>query len=165
MTTPSDERTNRGFRVYDRVPSHGPAMVRVQEASLALEGPHVWLFIDGEECTEHLGLRSRPAPQLNGTQVKRLMAALEAVVADAEADELGEPAEALAPDPNRPLLVNLQDAADELSVTVKALRKWVFDGRLPVVRIGRAVRVRRTDLDLIIEGGLDAVSTVERPVP
>jgi hypothetical protein len=88
------ERTERGFRVYGRIPSHGAAIVRVQESSLAMEGAHVWLFIDGEACTDHhVHGHSRPAPQLNVAQAKELISALSRFVKDAERGKLMEPAE------------------------------------------------------------------------
>lgn len=75
------EKTARGFNVYGRVPTHAGGSVRVQDdSSLAFEGPHVWLFLDGEQCTEHLGRHQKPDPQLSVEQAKQLR--------DAELDRL-----------------------------------------------------------------------------
>lgn len=90
------EYTSRGFRIYGRIDEHDGGTVRVQESSLAAEGAHVWLFIDGRQCTEHLGKHHKPDPQLSVPQAKALIAALQTFVADAEGDELTEPAEAAA---------------------------------------------------------------------
>lgn len=79
------------FNIYGRVPTHAGGSVRVQDSSLAFEGPHVWLFLDGEQCVEHLGQHMKPDPQLNVEQAKQLRDALNAFIAAAEGDELTEP--------------------------------------------------------------------------
>lgn len=87
------ETTERGFAIYGRVAERAGGTIRVQESSMAFEGAHVWLFIDGLECCEHLGKHQRPAPQLSVAQAKELIAALQAFVEDANAGALMEPAE------------------------------------------------------------------------
>lgn len=58
---------------------------------------------------------------------------------------IGE-AEALPPlDPNR--LLKPQEAADRLTVSLSTLRRLIKDGRLPVVRVGHAIRIRPQDLE------------------
>ena len=86
------ERTERGFRVYARIECRDGVTLRVQESSLAFEGAHLWLFPDGE-CTDHLGRHSRPAPHMNVSQVKELIAALSKFVRQAEGGKLMEPSE------------------------------------------------------------------------
>ena len=52
-----------------------------------------------------------------------------------------------ATDPRSPFLTVAQ-AADELAVTERFIRKLIADGQLRAVKIGaRVVRIRRTDLD------------------
>lgn len=87
------ETTPRGFQIFGRVPCASGGTVRVQESSMAFEGAHVWLFLDGEECKEHLGKHSRPAPHLDVAQAKQLIAALSDFVVAAEQGALMEPAE------------------------------------------------------------------------
>ena len=89
------EKTNRGFRVYGRIQCSGyPGLVRVQESSMAGESAHVWLFLDGESCSEHLGRHHKPEPHLNVAGAKLLRDALNQFIAEAEDDELTELTEA-----------------------------------------------------------------------
>ena len=43
------------------------------------------------------------------------------------------------------------------------LKNWIDQGRLPAVRIGRRVRVRRADLDRVLAQGATAVVEPEAP--
>ena len=78
--------------MFGRVPERDGGTIRVQESSMAGEGAHVWLFLDGRECREHLGHHMRPAPLLNVAQAELLAEALAAFVAAARAARLMEPA-------------------------------------------------------------------------
>jgi excisionase family DNA binding protein len=49
-------------------------------------------------------------------------------------------------------LLTVRQAAVELAVTEWVVRTAIWDGALPAVRIGRAVRVRREDLELWRDG-------------
>ncbi len=51
-------------------------------------------------------------------------------------------------------LVSLDEAAEFLSCTVAAVRKWITQGRLERVKLGRLTRVRQRDLVKIVESGL-----------
>ena len=63
-------------------------------------------------------------------------------------------------------LLRLNEVMAELSIGRTKARALVWSGQLPVVRIGRAIRVRRGDLDAYIETNLSATGVVEdRPVP
>lgn len=55
-------------------------------------------------------------------------------------------------------LITVGEAARRLNVTESALRSWIFTKRLPVVRLGSLVRIKREILERIEEQGLDAVS-------
>ncbi len=48
-------------------------------------------------------------------------------------------------DPNR--LLKPQEAADRLTVSLSTLRRLIKSGRLPVVRVGHAIRIRPADLE------------------
>lgn len=82
-STRAVEKTSRGFGVYGEIPSR-PGTLRVQESSLAFQGAHVWLFLDGAPPDA--------APQLSVEGAKLLVAALSNFIRDAEGELLTEPA-------------------------------------------------------------------------
>jgi excisionase family DNA binding protein len=53
-------------------------------------------------------------------------------------------------------LLTVKEFADALSVTPAAIRKWLSQGRLQRVKLGRSVRLRRRDLNRLVAEGLDA---------
>ena len=55
-------------------------------------------------------------------------------------------------EPRRRLLT-IDDAADRLNVSVRNVRHQIFMRRLPIVKIGRLVRIDERDLDALIERG------------
>lgn len=48
--------------------------------------------------------------------------------------------------------------ATQTSFSRPTLYRWCASGRLPVVRVGRSLRIRESDVRAMIEGGLDAES-------
>jgi len=56
--------------------------------------------------------------------------------------------------PGTKKLLTVEDFADALSITPAAVRKWIYQGRLVPVKLGRAVRLRCSDLDRIVADGL-----------
>ena len=48
---------------------------------------------------------------------------------------------------NHTMLVSLVQAAKELSVSIHGLRRWVAERKIPVVRLGRRVLIKREDLE------------------
>lgn len=44
-------------------------------------------------------------------------------------------------------LLTLQEGADQLRLSIHTIRSWVFQKRIPYVRLGRRVLLRREDLD------------------
>jgi excisionase family DNA binding protein len=50
-------------------------------------------------------------------------------------------------------LLTVKDAAQRLACSEAAIRKWIAQGRLRAVRVGRLVRVRPADLERMVEGG------------
>jgi excisionase family DNA binding protein len=48
-------------------------------------------------------------------------------------------------------LLTVPQIADELQVTAQTIRNWIDHGSLPAVRIGRAFRVQRADVDALLE--------------
>ena len=53
-------------------------------------------------------------------------------------------------------LLTAKEFAEALSVTEAAIRKWMYKRLLQPVKLGRSVRLRRTDLEKIIAHGLGA---------
>lgn len=50
-----------------------------------------------------------------------------------------------------PQLLNVDQAAEAMSVSTKTVRRLIATGEVPHVRVGRAVRIRTRDLDRYIE--------------
>lgn len=55
--------------------------------------------------------------------------------------------------------LTVNEIAEHLKLNPQTLRNWIDQNRLPAVRIGRRVRVRRTDLDRILAEGATAAVT------
>jgi excisionase family DNA binding protein len=53
--------------------------------------------------------------------------------------------------PNERQLLTAREAAAFLCMSENTIRQWIWQRRLPVVRLGRAVRLRRADLEQLIE--------------
>jgi excisionase family DNA binding protein len=56
-------------------------------------------------------------------------------------------------------LVTVRQAADLLSCSEAAIRKWISQRRLPAVKVGRLTRLRQKDLEVFVSHGSRA-STV-----
>jgi excisionase family DNA binding protein len=48
-------------------------------------------------------------------------------------------------------LLTVPQVASEFQVTAQTIRNWIAHGTLPAVRVGRAFRVRRADVDALLE--------------
>ena len=57
--------------------------------------------------------------------------------------------------------MTVAEVAELLKLNQQTIRNWIDEGRLPAVRIGRRVRVRRVDLDRVLAQG----ATVETQPP
>jgi excisionase family DNA binding protein len=53
--------------------------------------------------------------------------------------------------PSEQQLLTAKEAAALLGLSEHTIRQWIWQRRLPVVRLGRAVRLRREDLEQLIE--------------
>ena len=53
-------------------------------------------------------------------------------------------------------LLSIAQVAERLSVTEAAVRKWLAQRRLPVVKLGRLTRLRACDLESVVKDGLPA---------
>jgi excisionase family DNA binding protein len=49
--------------------------------------------------------------------------------------------------------LTVAEVADWFKVNQQTVRNWIDQGRLPAVRVGRRVRIRRSDFDRILEDG------------
>ena len=47
-------------------------------------------------------------------------------------------------------LLTVAQVADELQVTAQTIRNWIEQGVVPALRIGRAYRIRRDDVDELL---------------
>jgi excisionase family DNA binding protein len=48
-------------------------------------------------------------------------------------------------------MLTAREAAVFLGLSENTIRQWIWQRRLPVIRLGRAVRLRRADLEQLIE--------------
>ena len=55
-------------------------------------------------------------------------------------------------------LFTADEVREVLKVKMPTIRSWIHQGKLPVIKAGRSVRVRETVLIKIIEEGLEAVN-------
>ena len=60
------------------------------------------------------------------------------------------------------VLVSIREAAKHLSCSEAAIRKWLHQGRLQCVKVGRLTRIRKLDLEALIRLGLDEQSLSKR---
>lgn len=51
-------------------------------------------------------------------------------------------------------LLTLAEAAIRLRLKVSTLRDWILKRRLPYVKVGRLIRIRRSDLEALIAANL-----------
>jgi excisionase family DNA binding protein len=52
-----------------------------------------------------------------------------------------------------------RQVAEQLGVTVRTVQRWISDGRLPAARVGGRMRVSRSSLAAVAEGGMTAGGT------
>jgi excisionase family DNA binding protein len=79
------------------------------------------------------------------------MDALITAIADEVVRKLAPKLAAATPNVILPALLTVKDAATYIGRTEQAVQHLVFQRRLPVVRSGRRVHLRRSDLDRWIE--------------
>ena len=51
-------------------------------------------------------------------------------------------------------LVDLRDGAKELHLSIHTLRSWTYHKRIPYVRLGRRILLRREDMENLIKKSL-----------
>jgi len=52
-------------------------------------------------------------------------------------------------------LVTVAEAAMELRMSQRSIRRWIAEGRVEVIRFGRTVRIHRAELQRLKEQGID----------
>lgn len=50
-------------------------------------------------------------------------------------------------------LLTINEAARRLSVTVSCIRKWILQGRISYVKLGRCVRISGEEIERLVELG------------
>ena len=61
--------------------------------------------------------------------------------------------------------LTVAEVADWFKVNQQTVRNWIDQGRLPAVRVGRRVRIRRSDFDRILERGSGASDSSPSTAP
>lgn len=51
------------------------------------------------------------------------------------------------------MLLRVSEASKVLGLEESTLRKWIFTRQIPVVKVGRCVRIRKEDIEKLIAGG------------
>ena len=64
-------------------------------------------------------------------------------------------------------LIPVMLVPERIPVSIATVRAWIFQGKLPVVRIGRLVFIRKEVLEKIEMGGFEAISgeNISSPPP
>jgi excisionase family DNA binding protein len=55
---------------------------------------------------------------------------------------------------NRTELMNVSEFAASLRVTAACIRRWILERRIAVVKVGRLVKIPKTEIDRVINAGL-----------
>jgi len=55
--------------------------------------------------------------------------------------------------------LNVKEAAEHLTVEVSTVRSWIFQGKIPVKRIGRCVRIENSTIEKILDSGLESLAS------
>jgi excisionase family DNA binding protein len=67
---------------------------------------------------------------------------------------------------DREELLTVAEVAETLKLNQQTVRNWIDQGSLPALRVGRRVRIRRSDFDRLLEDGYSGnAATNVAPVP
>ena len=61
--------------------------------------------------------------------------------------------------------LTVAEIAQILKLNQQTVRNWIDQGTLPALRVGRRVRVRRSDFDALVERGRTAPAPTSGPSP
>ena len=71
----------------------------------------------------------------------------------------------MATDDREESFLTVADVAKRLKLNQQTVRNWIDQGSLPAVRLGRRVRIKRSDFDRVLEEGYSSgTSTTRREV-
>jgi excisionase family DNA binding protein len=59
--------------------------------------------------------------------------------------------------------LTVAEVAELLRLNQQTVRNWIDQGSLPAVRVGRRVRIKRSDLDRVLSDGYSAGSSAASP--
>ena len=59
--------------------------------------------------------------------------------------------------------LTVAEVAEILRLNPQTVRNWIDAGTLPAIRVGRRVRIKRVDLDRILENGYQGTSAAAAP--
>lgn len=59
--------------------------------------------------------------------------------------------------------LTVADVAEMLKLNQQTVRNWIDQGSLPAVRVGRRVRIKRSDFDRILDEGYTGASAPSGP--
>jgi excisionase family DNA binding protein len=62
-------------------------------------------------------------------------------------------------------LVTVKQAAEALSCSEAAIRKWIYQRRLPALKVGRLTRLRASDLETLLAKGLSRTPRLDARRP
>jgi excisionase family DNA binding protein len=57
-------------------------------------------------------------------------------------------------DANPEELLTIDEFRGPLKVTKACIRRWILEGKLKKIKLGRLVRLKRSELDRILKGGI-----------
>jgi len=60
--------------------------------------------------------------------------------------------------------LTVAEVAELLKLNQQTVRNWIDQGSLPAVRVGRRVRIRRTDLERVLDEGATQNPAAAQPV-
>jgi excisionase family DNA binding protein len=60
--------------------------------------------------------------------------------------------------------LTVAEVAELLKLNQQTVRNWIDQGSLPAVRVGRRVRIRRTDLERVLDQGATQAPAASQPV-
>jgi excisionase family DNA binding protein len=61
--------------------------------------------------------------------------------------------------------LTVAEVAEMLKLNQQTVRNWIDQGSLPAVRVGRRVRIRRSDLERVLEEGYTTPPPDDQPQP
>jgi excisionase family DNA binding protein len=67
--------------------------------------------------------------------------------------------------PNADDFLTVADIARILKLNQQTVRNWIDQGSLPALRVGRRVRVRRSDFEALLESGRTVARPASGPSP